>query len=60
MIKKISSNGEVCYDIVEFVLDTPEDLETLNKQTCGWGSSAFVISTGEAYMKNSNGEWVKL
>ena len=59
MIKTIKSNENITYDIKELVCDIPEDI-SLIPQNVGWGSTCIVISTAEVYIKNSNGEWVKL
>lgn len=59
MINITSANGKTQYNIYEFVCDTPDDLISLPKD-CGVGSTAFIISTGDLYMINSNKEWVKL
>lgn len=52
-------NGSFAYDIVEYVVDTFDDISSL-PVTAGWGSTCIVISTSEVYIKNSLGEWVKL
>lgn len=58
----------------EFVLDTIDDLIKLPTQTkkgtqdgnsvdnecCATGSSAFIISTSQLYMLNSEGNWCEL
>lgn len=59
MIKMTSQNGDVVFDVKEYVCDTPDDLSKLPR-TCGMGSTCVVISTSEVYMMNSNREWVKL
>lgn len=59
MIKVIRQNGDVVYDIKDFVCDTPDDLENLPKN-CDMGSTCLIISTSEVYMMNSSREWVKL
>ena len=59
MIKLTAANGDIQYDVNEYVIDTPADLTDL-PQDCKMGSTAFVISTAELYMKNSSDEWVKL
>lgn len=40
-----------------FTCDTVDDIATLPK--CLPGSQAVVIATGDLYVANSNGEWVK-
>jgi hypothetical protein len=54
-----SQNGDVVYDIKEYVCDGPEDIANLPRN-CGMGSTCVVISTSEVYMMNSKGEWVKI
>lgn len=57
--KIVVENGEVKKDIYEVVIDTPEDVASLPRHF-GTGSVAIVTSTAEVYMKNNDGEWVKL
>lgn len=52
------NDGDTAYGIKEFALDSIADLETLPR--CEMGSVAIVIDSGEVYMKNSAGKWVKL
>lgn len=57
--KIVAENGETKKDIYEIVVDTPEDIIDLPRHF-GTGSVAIVVSTAEVYMKNNEGEWVKL
>ena len=59
MIKLISSNGNIQYNVNEYVCDTLEELENLPKN-CAMGSTCIVISTSELYMMNGEKKWVKL
>ena len=59
MIKLTIANGDIQYDVNEYVCDSPEDIPNL-PHLCAMGSTAIIISTAELYMKNSAGEWVKL
>lgn len=59
MIKIKSSNGNIAYDIYEYVVDNASEINAL-PAACGMGSTAIVISTGELYIKNGEGKWVKL
>lgn len=52
----ISTNGQVQYNISEFVIDSPDDLEKLPKK-CAQGSVALCTEDGSVYIKNSLGEW---
>lgn len=56
-IKLISTNGQVQYDVNEFVIDLPEELQKLPPKSSA-GSVAICTSNGEVYMKNGKGEWV--
>lgn len=60
MYKKTMVNGEVAYDVIQFTCDNLDDLDNLPTQGVGMGSTAIVISTAEIYIKNSEGQWVKL
>lgn len=59
MYKLIASSGESAYGVNEYAVDTPEDIQNLPTQGA-MGSIVIVISTGEVYMKNSEGKWVKI
>lgn len=52
----ISTNGQVQYNVDEFVIDTPEDLESLPKRSA-MGSIALCLSNSEVYVKDSKGQW---
>ena len=54
--KKTSTNGQVQYNVDEYFIDTPDDLQNLPK-TSVMGSLAICLSNGEVYAKNSAGEW---
>lgn len=56
--KLISTNGDIQYNINEYVVDTPEDLEKL--PNCAMGSSALCLSNSSVYIKNSKGKWVEI
>lgn len=55
----ISNNGTHNYKYKEFTCDTPDDIKQLPKD-CSPGSNAFIISTSEVYMINSEGKWIKV
>lgn len=57
--KMISTNGQVQYNVDEFVIDTPEDLETLPKRSA-MGSTALCLSNSMVYVKDGKGEWKAL
>ena len=54
--KMISTNGQTQYNVDEYVIDSPDDLEKLPKRSA-MGSAALCLSDGTVYMKNSTGEW---
>ena len=58
MYTLISHDGDPAYGLKEYVLDVPEDINDLSRALMG--STALVISTGEIYMINSQGKWVKI
>lgn len=60
MYKKTAVNGEIAYDVIQFTCDTLDDLKNLPTQGVGMGSTAIVISNAEIYMKNSEGQWIKM
>lgn len=60
MYSIISHDGDKMYGVNEYVLDSVDDLVILPR--CAPGSTAIVLEEGNSavYMKNSQGEWVKL
>lgn len=59
MINMVSQNGDVKYNVVEFVVDMPADIKNL-PTTVAMGSSALVLSNSEVYVLNGEKEWVKI
>lgn len=57
--KLISTNGTIQYNVNEYIIDTPEDLNFL-PINCVMGSSALCLSNGSVYIKNSEGKWVEI
>lgn len=57
MIKILSQNGNISYDIYEYVVDLFSELATLTH--CGMGSKAYVIENSATYILDGNGEWIK-
>ena len=60
MYSVISHDGDKMYGVNEYVCDSVDDLVILPR--CAAGSTAIVLEDGNTavYMKNSQGEWVKL
>jgi len=58
-VNMISSNGQIRYNVDEYVIDTPDDLKNMPRQAAP-GSTAICTSTGDVYMKNGTGKWVAL
>ena len=52
----LSTNGQVQYNINEYIVDEPADLEKLSPKAA-MGSYALCISNGEVYVKDSKGQW---
>ena len=48
-------------DICEFICDTETDVTNLQTEypNCCAGSNALVVETGNVYMVNASGNWVK-
>ena len=56
-VKQISDDRD--FDWEEYIIDTPEDIVNL-PMTCGWGSRAICITTGDIYILNSEKRWIML
>ena len=54
--KIVKSNGDIAHDVIEFMVDTVEDIQFLPHHV-GMGSKAYVINSGELYIKNGKNEW---
>ena len=60
MYSVIAHDGDVQYGVNEYVCDSIDDLVILPR--CATGSVAIVLEVDNpmVYMKNSQGEWIKL
>lgn len=60
MYSIIAHDGEAQYGVNEYVCDSVDDLVILPR--CAPGSTAIVLEKNNSaiYMKNSQGEWIKL
>jgi hypothetical protein len=60
MYSIIKRDESVVYNVNEYMCDSVEDLDSLPR--CAPGSVAIVLEEGNAaaYMKNTEGKWVKL
>lgn len=60
MYSVIKNDGDTAYNVNEYMCDSVDDLVILPR--CAPGSVAIVIEPNNpsVYMKNSQGEWVKL
>lgn len=59
MLNLYAQNGDIQYNIREYVLDNVEDIASLPEHAA-MGSTAIIIATSEVYMLNSKKEWVKM
>jgi hypothetical protein len=50
-VSLLSSNGQIAYNLNEYVVDTPEDLEKLSPKAL-MGSYALCLSNSEVYVKD--------
>lgn len=44
-------------DTFQHLCDTTEDLKNIPSSQINFGSLAYIVSTGELYIANSNKEW---
>lgn len=60
MYSVICHDGDTMYGVNEYVCDSVDDLVILPR--CAAGSTAIILEQNNVavYMKNSQGEWVKL
>lgn len=58
-VSLLSSNGQIAYNLNEYVVDTPEDLEKLSPKAL-MGSYALCLSNSEVYVKDGQGQWKML
>ena len=60
MYSVISHDGDKMYGVNEYVCDSIDDLVIIPR--CAAGSTAIILEQNNVaiYMKNSQGEWVKL
>lgn len=54
--KMTSTNGQVQYNVNEYVIDSPQDLNSLPKNAAP-GSAALCLSDGSVYVKGTDNEW---
>lgn len=59
MIHITKDQNHIAYNIQEYMLDFATDVENLPLVDCAPGSAAYVIETGDIYIKNGQKEWVK-
>jgi hypothetical protein len=59
MIGITKAGGRTTYGLKEYVVDNQAEIDLLPKDDA-MGSTAFVIETGDVYMLNGHGEWVKI
>lgn len=59
--KKYSTQDDGDRYVCEFICDTESDVETLRAEhpNCCPQSTALVCSTGDVYVVNASGQWVK-
>lgn len=59
MVGIMKQNGRPVYNLVEYVVDTEDDIKSLPKEVA-MGSTVFIIDTGDVFMLNGKKEWVKI
>ena len=58
-IKQIAPTMECKSKMYDFIIDTDEDAASL-PETCGSGSTAISCASGNVFIVNASGAWVKL
>ena len=53
----VKQASKMDYHYSEYVLDTVEELDDINVNSCCPGSVAYVMSTGDVYMLTNKKEW---
>lgn len=56
----LKQNGQDTYNLKELVVDSFNEISTINKNQIAPGSTCFVIDTSEYYMLNTKKEWIKV
>jgi hypothetical protein len=59
MVGIMKQNGQSTYNLMEYVVDTEDDIKSLPREVA-MGSTAFIIKTGDVVMLNGKKEWVKI
>ena len=59
MIAKVSQSGHTTYGLLEYVIDTPADINKLPLDV-PMGSSALCLDTCDVYVLNGNKEWTNI
>ena len=58
MGKIIKANGnKIAYGIKDLIIDTDEELNSLNKKTLTPGTKVFSIASSRSFMLTTNREW---
>lgn len=59
MIKILSQNGNISYDVYEYVVDTFIELNSIANHS-GMGSKAFVIDESKTYILDGMKNWIEM
>lgn len=59
MIKILSQNGNISYDVYEYVVDTFIELNSIANHS-GMGSKAFVIDESKTYILDGVKNWIEM
>ena len=58
MIIKHSQGDKVNYDIANWIINDVEEISDIPE--CSIGSTVYIISTGEKWIKNDDNEWQEI
>lgn len=54
----LRQGGKTDYNFKEYYLDTADELDNIDTNSCCTGSVAYIIATGALYLLNSEKEWI--
>lgn len=53
----MKQGGRADYNYKEYILDSANELNSINKETACPGSIAYIVTTGDVYMLSNNKQW---
>ena len=53
----LKDGSHINREVFQHLCDTPDDLKNIPQNQINFGTLAFIISTGELYIADSNKKW---